>query len=206
MKVLLINGSPNEFGCTYTALKTVEAELHNQGIETEIMYLGKKPVQGCIACRTCRKTMRCIFNDDVNQLLDRIDEIDGIVVGSPVFFAQASGSLISFLDRLFYAAQGKFNNKVAASLVSERRAGGTAALDQINKYLTYTNMVLATSNYWNIVHGMNPEEVVQDLEGMQAIRILGQNIAWILKCIDCAKQNGIEMPEYETKVMYNYVR
>lgn len=206
MKVLFINGSPNEFGCTYTAIKEVEKELVVNGIESEIMYLGKQPMQACTACRVCKESLRCIFDDKVNEILDRIDEFDGLVIGSPVYYAQANGNLISFLDRLFFTSQGAFNNKVGASLVSCRRAGSTAALDQINKYLTYTNMVLATSQYWNMVHGNNPEEVKQDLEGMQIMRTLGKNIAWILKSLECAKQNGIELPIYENKIATNFIR
>ena len=206
MKVLLINGSPNEEGCTYTALKEVEKELHASNIETEILYLGKQPMQGCTACRYCKKTNRCIFDDEVNNILDRAAEFDGIVLGSPVYFSQASGTLTAFLDRLFYAANGAFNNKVAASVVSCRRGGASAAFDQLNKYITYTNMVIATSQYWNQVHGNTPSEVKLDFEGLQTMRTLGKNIVWLLKCIDCARKNGIEYPEYEEKVATNFIR
>lgn len=206
MKVLLINGSPNQKGCTNRALEEVKTTLNKEGIETELVWIGKQPIAGCIACRTCKKTNRCVFNNDlVNKLIERLDEFDGIIVGSPVYYSGPSGQICAFLDRLFFAG-GDFSGKVGAAVVSCRRGGATASFDRLNKYFTISNMVQASSQYWNMVHGNTPEEVEQDLEGLQTMRTLAQNVAWLLKCIEAGKEKGIEKPKYETFTKTNFIR
>lgn len=206
MKVLLINGSPNQMGCTNRALEEVKSTLNKEGVETELVWIGKQPIAGCIACRTCKKTNRCVFNNDlVNKLIERLDEFDGIIVGSPVYYSGPSGQICAFLDRLFFAG-GDFSGKVGAAVVSCRRGGATASFDRLNKYFTISNMVQASSQYWNMVHGNTPEEVEQDLEGLQTMRTLAQNVAWLLKCIEAGKEKGIEKPKYEAFTKTNFIR
>ncbi len=206
MKVLLVNGSPHANGCTYTALCEVAKELESKGIETEIFQLGVKPIAGCIACGSCSKTGKCFLNDKVNEFLEKVDEADGFVFGSPVYYAGAAGQLSSFLDRLFYGRASRFAGKLGAAVVSCRRGGASAAFDQINKYFMINNMPVVSSQYWNQVHGNTVEEVVQDLEGMQTMRTLADNMAWLLKCIEAGRTAGIEKPEYETIVRTNFIR
>lgn len=206
MKVILVNGSPHEKGCTYTALTEVEKTLNKEGIETEIMWLGNDPVAGCIGCGACFKSGRCFRNDVVNTFIEKMSQADGFVFGSPVHYASASGALTSFMDRAFYGRGGLVAGKPAAAVVSCRRGGATAAFDQINKYFSISNMPIVTSQYWNQVHGKTPEQVVQDEEGMQTMRTLGMNMAWLLKCIEAGKKAGIERPEYEKKIATNYIR
>ena len=201
-KVLLINGSPHEHGCTYTALKEMIDVFTANGIESELVYLGKQPIAGCIACGKCYESGRCIFNDKVNEIMDRIDDFDGIVLGSPVYYAGPAGQLCAFLDRLFYISKGRMAGKIGASVVSCRRGGATAAFDRLNKYLGISNMHIAGSQYWNQIHGNTPEEAMQDPEGLQTMRTLAQNMTWLMKC----KEAGIEMPEYEKKVATNFIR
>ena len=201
-KVLLINGSPHEHGCTYTALKEMIDVFTENGVEAELLYLGKQPIAGCIACGKCYDTGRCIFNDKVNEIMDRIDEFDGIVLGSPVYYAGPAGQLCAFLDRLFYISRGRMAGKIGASVVSCRRGGATAAFDRLNKYFGITNMHIAGSQYWNQFHGNTPEEAVQDAEGLQTMRTLARNIVWLMKC----KEAGIDMPEHEKKVATNFIR
>lgn len=201
-KVLLINGSPNEHGCTYTALKEMIDVFTANGVETELVYLGKQPIAGCIACGKCYETGKCIFSDKVNEIMDRIDEFEGIVLGSPVYYAGPAGQLCAFLDRLFYISKGRMAGKIGASVVSCRRGGATAAFDRLNKYFGISNMHIAGSQYWNQIHGNTPEQAVQDLEGLQTMRTLAQNMVWLMKC----KEAGIEMPEYEKKVATNFIR
>lgn len=201
-KVLLINGSPNEHGCTYTALKEMIDVFAANDVETELVYLGKQPIAGCIACGKCYESGRCIFNDKVNEIMDRIDEFDGIVLGSPVYYAGPAGQLCAFLDRLFYISKGRMAGKIGASVVSCRRGGATAAFDRLNKYFGISNMHIAGSQYWNQIHGNTPEEAMQDTEGIQTMRTLAQNMVWLLKC----KEAGIDMPEYEKKVATNFIR
>ena len=205
-KALMINGSPHEFGCTYTALKEVADTLEKNGVETELLYLGMKPVAGCIACRSCIKTGHCAFDDQVNRVLDKLDEYSGIVVGSPVYFAGPSGQLCAFLDRLFFSSGDKMEGKIAASVVSCRRGGASAAFDRLNKYFTISNMHIAGSQYWNQIHGNSPEQAVQDLEGMQTMRTLGQNIAWLIKSVEAGKAAGVAAPEHEKPIKTNFVR
>lgn len=206
MKVLLINGSPRENGCTYTALAEAQSVFEKNGIETEMLYLGKAPVAGCIACGLCRKTGICAFDDKVNDVIDALDEIDGIIVGSPVYYAGVSGQITSFLDRLFYAAGGRMKGKPAAAVVSCRRGGASAAFEIINKYFMMNNMPVVTSQYWNQVHGNTPEEVKQDEEGLQTIRTLAQNMTWLLRSIEAGKKAGVEYPVYEKKIATNFIR
>ncbi len=205
-KVLLINGSPHEFGCTYTALKEVADTLEKNGVETEFLYLGTKPMADCIACGSCANTGRCVFDDQVNKVLDKLEEYCGMVVGSPVYYAGPSGQLCAFLDRLFFSGGGRMAGKIAASVVSCRRGGASAAFDRLNKYFTISNMHVAGSQYWNQVHGSKPEQALQDLEGMQTMRTLGQNMAWLIKSLEAGKAAGIAAPELEKSVKTNFVR
>ncbi len=206
MKVLLINGSPNKKGCTYTALCEVEKELNKQNIETEILYIGQKPIRGCTACGKCLETGKCVFDDTVNVALVKADQSDGFVFGSPVHYAGASGFITSFLDRCFFAGSDVFAYKPGAAIVSCRRGGATAALDQLNKYFTINNMPVVSSQYWNMVHGNTPQEVHQDLEGMQTMRKLGRNMAWLLKSIQAGKKAGILLPAPEERIWTNFIR
>lgn len=206
MKVLLVNGSPHEKGCTYTALREVADELERNGVETQIIHVGVKPVAGCIACGNCRKTGHCFQKDAVNEVLDIADECDGFVFGSPVYYAGPSGQIMSFMDRLFFAGSAKLKCKPAAAVVSCRRGGASAAFEPINKYMGMTNMPIVTSQYWNQVHGNTPDEVRQDLEGMQTMRTLAKNMAWLMKCIEAGKKAGIGTPDYEAPVKTNFIR
>ena len=206
MKVLLINGSPHKDGCTFTALKEVAKTLEKNEIETEILYLGVKPIAGCIACGKCSQLGKCFIDDKVNEILARSDEFDGLVIGSPVYYAGPSGQIRAFLDRLFYAGGRRFAGKPGAAVVSCRRGGATAAFDQLNKYFTISSMPIVSSQYWNQIHGAYAEQVLQDEEGMQTMRTLGNNMAWLLKCIQLGKENGITLPEREPPVWTNFVR
>ena len=197
MKVLLINGSPHKEGCTFTALSEVANTLNKNDIETEIYHIGTKPIVGCIACMKCWKSKHCIFKDDVNKIGARLDEFDGVILGSPVYYAGPTGQLCCFCDRLFYAHGKKFIGKLGAAVVSCRRAGGTASFDRLNRYFTINKMHVVGSQYWNIVHGHTPDDVKKDKEGLQTMRTLGQSMAWLLKCIEIGKKNGINKPEYE---------
>ena len=197
MKVLLINGSPHKEGCTFTALSEVADTLNKNGIETEIYHIGVKPIAGCIACRKCHETGKCVFNDGVNELSVRLNEFDGIILGSPVYYAGPSGQMCAFCDRFFFSNFGKFAGKLGAAVVSCRRGGATASFDRLNKYFTMNNMPVVNSQYWNMVHGHTPDDVKKDKEGLQTMRTLGQNMAWLLKCIEIGKKNGINRPEYE---------
>lgn len=206
MKVLLINGSPHEKGCTNRALEEVAASLKVNGVESEIFWIGKGDIHGCIACGTCGGVSnKCVFNDKVNEALVKMQEADGLIVGSPVYYASLNGALSALLDRMFYAG-ACFHHKPAAAVVSARRAGTTATLDIIQKYFTISQMPIVSSNYWNMVHGACPEDVEKDLEGLQIMRVLGKNMAWMLKCIEAGKQNGILVPETEAKIATNFIR
>lgn len=206
-RILLISGSPRSGGCTYTALREVADTLEKNGVETELIEIGNKPVAGCIACGKCRETGKCVFNDDaVNRISEKLDEYDGIVVGSPVYYAGPSGQICAFLDRLFYSNGGRMAGKIGAAVVSCRRGGASSAFDRLNKYFQISNMVVASSQYWNQVHGNTPDEVRQDIEGMQTMRTLGQNIAWLVKSIQTARDNGVQAPVYEPKTFTNFIR
>lgn len=208
MKVLLINGSPHANGCTYRALSEVASALQQEGVAAEILHVGNQPIRGCQGCGMCRKSKlgKCIFGDDiVNIVIKKMEECDGLIVGSPVHFASASGAVTSLLDRVFYSTNG-FPHKAAAAVVSCRRAGSTAALEQLNKYFMYNNMIVVSSAYWTMVHGNTPQEVEQDLEGMMVMRTLGRNMAWLLKSMDIAKKAGLEPPASEGKIRTNFIR
>lgn len=205
MKVLLLNGSPNAKGCTYTALDEVANTLNKEGIETEIIHVGNKAIRGCIACRKCKTEGKCVFDDYVNEIAPKFMECDGIVIGSPVYYASANGTLISFVDRLFFSTPGDKSMKVGAAVVSCRRGGNTATFDEINKYFTISEMPIASSQYWNMVHGNSPEEVKQDLEGLQTMRVLGRNMAFLMKSIQLGKEK-YGLPEKETRFFTNFVR
>lgn len=207
MKVLLINGSPHKEGCTYTALKEVSNTLNKHNIETEIIWLGTKPISGCIACNHCIKTNdRCFIDDKVNVFLDEVEKADGFIFGTPVHFAGGSGALTSFLDRSFYGRGKLFAGKPCATVVSCRRGGATATFDQINKYALMSNMYVVGSSYWNQIHGTNAEEAKQDLEGLQTMRNLGENMAYLLKCLENGKEQKIPKPYLENKDKTNFIR
>lgn len=204
MKVLLINGSPNEMRCTYTALSEVAGALEAQGVETEIAWIGRNPVRGCLGCGGCSKRgdNRCIFDDDVvNGLIEKAVAADGLVVGTPVFYAGANGALLAVLDRMFYAASKALRFKPAAAVASARRAGTTPAIDQVNKYFQICCMPVVTSTYWPMVHGQSAEQVREDAEGMQIMRGLGTNMAWMLQATA-----SVPAPEAERKIMTNFIR
>ena len=205
MKVMLLNGSPRGEKCTYTALSVIAERLNELGIETEIFHVGAKPLAGCIGCGTCRTNGKCFVDDGVNEFVEKMDSADGLIVGSPVYYASASGQITSFLDRAFYSS-GEMAGKPAAAIVSCRRGGATAAFDQLNKYFSISNMPIVTSNYWNQVHGNTPEEVLQDEEGMQTMRTLADNMAWLLNCIQAGREKGINLPAYEPKIKTNFIR
>ncbi len=204
-KVLLINGSPHQRGCTYTALREVASTLEKKGIETEIYQIGTKPVAGCIACGHCSRTGRCIYDDGVNEIASRIDEYAALVVGSPVYYSGASGQICSFLDRLFYTAGNRMAGKLGAAVVSCRRGGATAAFERLNKYFEISSMHTVGSQYWNQVHGHTPEDVLKDEEGLQTMRTLAQNMAWLIKCIEEGDREGVERPVYEKRLVTNFI-
>lgn len=207
MKVLLVNGSPHKNGCTFTALNEVEKALSEDGIDTELYWIGKEAISGCTACGACAKLGKCVIDDDVNMLSARIGEFDGIVIGTPVYYSNAAGSLRCFLDRFFYSgAGGKFAGKPGAAVVSCRRGGATATFDEINKYFTISNMPIVSSDYWNQIHGNTAEEAKQDLEGLHTMRVLGHNMAWLIKCIEAGKEKGINWKLSEPKVKTNFIR
>lgn len=206
MKVLLFNGSPHPNGCTYTALSKVAKELNDNNIDTEIIFLGNKPIGGCLGCGACSKLGKCVQNDIVNEVAEKVAAADGYIFGSPVHYAAASGQITSFLDRLFYSAGKSMAFKPAASIVSARRGGTTAAYDQLNKYIGINNMIMVPAPYWNMVHGKCPEDVMQDEEGLQIMRMLGKNMAWLLNLIEDGKKNGKPHPEMETKISTNFIR
>jgi len=204
MKVLLINGSPRKEGCTYTALREVADALEANGIETEFFHIGTEPVRGCIECWKCTKLGRCAFDDDAcNTMAERMIAADGIVIGSPVFYAAPAGQLCALLDRIFYAQASALAHKPAAAVVNCRRGGASAAFDRLNKYFTINHMPVVTSQYWNSTHGRKPEEVLQDREGMQTMRLLGKNMAWLLNNLEAG---GIAPPEGEPWQMTDFCR
>ena len=207
MKVLLFNGSTRKNGCTYVALSEVAKALNAEGIETEIVQMGAGAVRECIGCNQCVGKGKCVFADDVvNEWLEKATTADGLVFGSPVYYAHPTGQLLSVLDRLFYAGGSLFAHKPGAAVVSARRAGTTASLDVLNKYFTDAQMPVVSSTYWNMVHGPAPELVGQDLEGLQTMRNLGRNMAWLLKCIQAGKQQGVTPPTAETAHWTNFNR
>lgn len=200
MKVLLINGSPHENGCTALALKEAGQELTRLGREPWYVWVGNKPVPSCIACGGC-KSGKCIYNDAVNEILAHAEEFDAMVVGSPVYYGCASGQIISFLDRLFFASGGRLKGKIAAGVVSCRRGGASSAFQQLNMFFSMNNLVIATSQYWNQIHGNTPKEAAQDAEGLQTMRTLARNIDHLL-----SHGIGKDHPKYENKVFTNFIR
>ncbi|MGN0189629.1 MAG: flavodoxin family protein [Candidatus Cryptobacteroides sp.] len=207
MKVILVNGSPHKEGCTYTALKEVAKELNAAGVDTEIFHIGTKPLSGCLGCARCLQNGgKCFMDDSVNEFLEKAASAEGFVFGSPVHFASAGGAVTSFMDRVFYGKGNVFRFKPAAAVASCRRGGATATFDQLNKYFTISSMPVVSSKYWNMVHGNTPEEVVRDEEGMQTMRELGKNMAWLLKCIDAGRRSGIDLPVPEAPIKTNYIR
>ncbi|MCI8409844.1 MAG: flavodoxin family protein [Lachnospiraceae bacterium] len=210
MKVLLVNGSPHKEGCTYTALCEVAETLKKEKIETEIFWIGNQPIGGCIACLKYREKGKCIFDDVVNHFREKAYKADGFVFGSPVHYGAASGNMTAFMDRLFYSELGGNGNKAfymkpAAAVISARRAGTTATFEQLNKYFTIQEMPVVPSRYWNMVHGTNPGEVKQDMEGLYTMRVLGRNMAYLLQCQEAARNVGISLPKRETPVFTNFI-
>lgn len=211
MKVLLVNGSPHKNGCTNTALEEIAQTLNKEGIDAEIYHIGINPISGCRGCGACSKLGHCIIDDGVNEFIEKAANYDGFIFGSPVHYASACGAITSFMDRVFFAAfmSGKgdiFRHKPAAAVASARRSGTTATLDQLNKYFTVSEMPVISGRYWNMVHGHNPDEVRQDLEGLQNMRILARNFAWHLKCSEAGKKAGVPLPEDEEIVFTNFIR
>lgn len=206
MKVLIVNGSPHPKGCTDRALRELENTLHDNGIDTERVEIGTKDVRGCIGCNFCRTHGRCVFNDIVNETAPKFAEADGIVIGTPVYYAGANGQVLSFMDRLFYSTSGTFDKamKVGAAVVSSRRAGSTSAFDEINKYFTITSMPIASSTYWNEVHGFTAADVEEDLEGLQTMRNLGRNMAFLIKGINLAKEQEGGIPQQERSAFTSF--
>ncbi|MCM1117739.1 MAG: flavodoxin family protein [bacterium] len=205
MNVLLLNGSANQKGCTYTALEEIGRTLQAEGVAYEIFQIGAQPVRDCIGCGQCSK-QGCIFTDDsVNVFVQKARSADGFVFGTPVYYAHASGRILSFLDRAFYSSKDAFIHKPAAAVASARRAGTTASLDDLNKYFGISHMPVVGSSYWNMVHGNRPEEVLQDEEGLQTMRNIAHNMAWLLKCIETGRQQGI-FPQTESGNWTNFIR
>lgn len=210
MKVLLVNGSPHHHGCTDAALTEIAQTLNVEGIETEFFWIGNKPLSGCTGCGSCAVAGHCVFTDSVNEFLDKAQTAEGFIFGSPVHYAAASGAMTCFMDRAFFSDLcGKRNTlylKPAAAVVSARRAGTTAALDQLNKYFLHAQMPVIPSRYWNMVHGATPEQVRQDEEGLQIMRTLARNMAWFLKCKEAGINSGVPFPLCEERIATNFIR
>lgn len=210
MKVLLINGSPNKNGCTFTALNEIALTLNYEGMETEIYHIGKDPIAPCRACRACGKIGHCVINDKVNEFVEYARNFDGYVIGSPVHYGSASGSIVPFLDRAFFvdfmSEHNSFINKPGTAIVSARRAGTTATLDQLNKYFQINQMPIISGRYWNMTHGHNAADVLEDKEGIQNLRILARNMAYYLKCIEAGKKAGVEAPKQEETIFTDFIR
>jgi len=205
MKVLMINGSPHKNGTTNRALEEIAVTLQRNGIDSEIITIGNKEISGCLACGSCSKTGKCFRNDIVNEIIEKIEQADGLVVGSPVYYAGLNGTLKSLLDRVFYARKS-FDGKPAAAIAVARRAGTTSTVDIINKYFMISNMPVVSSQYWNMVFGSNGVQAEQDGEGMQTMRTLGDNMAWLIKCIALGKENGVNLPEREKTERTNFIK
>ena len=205
MKVLLINGSPHSSGSTYTARHEMEQIFHENGIETEMIHVGSREIRGCVACGTCSRTGKCVFDDPVNETASKFEECDGVVVGSPVYYASANATLIAFLDRLFYSTNFDKTMKVGTSVVSARRGGLSATFDELNKYFTISGMPVASGQYWNSIHGNDAKEAAQDLEGLQSMRTLARNMSFLIKSIALGKET-YGLPEKEERVGTNFIR
>lgn len=211
MKVVAFNGSPNKEGNTYHAIKIVADELRKEGIETEVIHVGNKSIRGCIACNQCvkNKNEKCVLQgDEVNEWIQKMKETDGIILGSPVHYSSLGATMKSFLDRAFYVTSindGMLRHKVGASVVAVRRSGGLPTFDQLNNYINYSEMLIPTSNYWNVIHGARPGEALQDEEGVQIMRVLGKNMAWLMKLVENGK-GSVKEPARESKVYTNFIR
>lgn len=209
MHVIAINGSPKADGNTYQALKTVTDELQKEGISSEIIHVGNKNIRGCLACGACavNKNEKCVIDDEVNEIIQKMKNADGIIIGSPVYYASIAGTMKSFLDRAFYVAgagnDGLFRHKVGASVAVARRSGEVATFDHLNHYFTVSEMFVVPSRYWNVIHGQKPGEALQDEEGIQTMRVLGKNMAFLMKSI---AQNKEHLPQKEPKIMTNFIR
>ena len=210
VKVMLVNGSPHQKGCTYMALKETAKALEEEGVETEIFWIENKPLSGCIACGRCSKDGKCALGGSINRFLEKAAEFDGFIFGSPVHYAAMCGGMTSFMDRAFFAdlcgGRNSFYLKPAAAVTSARRAGTTATLDQMNKYFSLAQMIQIPSGYWNMVHGAQPEEVSQDEEGLQIMRSLGRNMAWFLRCREAGEKLAVQLPKQEPRVHTNFIR
>lgn len=204
-KVLLINGSPHPRGCVYTALNEMIKIFEENGIETQLIQVGQRDIRGCIACGKCKTLHRCVFDDIVNEVSPLFAQCDGIVIGSPVYYASANGTLIAFLDRLFYSSPCDKTMKVGASVVSCRRGGNTVTFDELNKYFTISNMPIASSQYWNMIHGNSAQEALLDLEGLQTMRTLARNMSFLIKSIQIGKET-LGLPEKEERIGTNFIR
>lgn len=203
MKVLILNGSPRSHGCTARALEEVEKTLHEEGIETETVLVGNKDIRGCIACRSCASTGKCVFDDIVNEIAPKFESADGIIIGTPVYYAGSNGTILSLLDRLFFSTHFDKSMKVGACVISSRRAGSTSAYDEVNKYFGICSMPIATSTYWNEVHGSTAEDVEKYLEGLQTMRNLGRNMAFLMKSIQLGKEK-YGLPKNEKGTFTNF--
>lgn len=211
MKVLMANGSPHKEGCTHMALLEVAKTLNEEGVETEIFWIGNKPIGGCTGCMACFHAGKCMLDDAVNEFHQMTFNADGFVFGTPVHYAGASGNMTAFMDRLFHTEllgnrNQAFRLKPAAAVLSARRAGTTATFDQMNKYFTIQEMPVVSSCYWNMVHGARPEEVAQDAEGLYTMRVLGRNMAYLLRCREAAQKAGVSLPKQEARVFTNFIR
>ena len=206
MKVLLVNGSPHQHGCTFTSLSEVGKVLEENGIETEMFWIGSGDVAGCKNCHYCYKKGQCVIKDSVNEIGARLDEFDGLVFGSPVYYSGPAGQICSWMDRLFFSNAKKLDGKVGACVVNARRGGNSASFERLNQYFLENNMVVPGSQYWNMTHGFTPEDVKKDEEGLQTMRTLGNNIAWILKCIEAGRKVGIEKPAREPFIATHFIR
>ena len=204
MKVLMINGSPHQHGCVDRALQEVGTALKQDGVDSEIFWIGNKDIHGCIACNQCQRLGHCVFDDAVNEAAKKFEAADGLIIGTPVYYASANGTAVSFMDRLFYSSHFDKRFKVGASVVSARRAGTTATFDQMNKYFTIAEMPVVSSSYWNMVHGFTAEDVEKDLEGLQVMRVLGHNMAFMVKAIADAKQK-YGLPAEEKHIFTNFI-
>lgn len=205
MKVLLVNGSSRKNGCTNAALTEAARALNEEEIETEFFFIGNEALSDCIACRKCRELGCCIFNDIVNEFVEKAKFADGFVFGSPVYFAHPCGRLLTFMDRAFYSGPAAFRFKPAVAVLSARRAGTTASMDVINKYFTISSMPIVSSTYWNQVYGAQPEQISEDKEGLMTMYNIGKNMAWLLKCLELGKKHGLTHPENE-KVLTNFIK
>lgn len=205
MKVLLVNGSSRKNGCTQAALSEVARALNEEGVKSEIFFIGNEALPDCIACRKCRETGRCIFHDIVNEFVEKAKSADGFVFGSPVYYAHPSGRLLTFMDRVFYSGSAAFCFKPAAAVLSARRAGTTASMDVINKYFTINSMPVVSSTYWNQVYGAQPEQILEDKEGLMTMYNIGKNMAWVLKCLELGKEHGLTHPENK-KILTNFIK